>query len=162
METKKCQNCKKDFNIEKVDFDFYEKVKVPPPTFCPLCRVQRRMAFRNERVLYKRKSDFSGEEIFTSIPPESRVKIYEGEIWISDKWNPLDYGVDYDFSRPFFVQFFELMKRVPVKSLVSVGGVNSPYTFNITDPKNCYLVFKLEPISFVSIESTTGEVLKAL
>jgi hypothetical protein len=30
-----CQNCKKDFTIELDDFRFYEKIKVPPPTFCP-------------------------------------------------------------------------------------------------------------------------------
>ena len=28
-----CQNCKKDFIIESGDFLFYEKMKVPPPTF---------------------------------------------------------------------------------------------------------------------------------
>ena len=136
-----CQNCKHDFLIDSEDFNFYEKMKVPAPTFCYLCRAQRRFAFRNERTLYKRKSDFDGEEIFTSVPAESGVKVYQGEVWVSDKWNPLDYGVEYDFSKPFFSQFSDLLKRVPVKSLVSVGGVNSPYTFNITDPKNCYLVF---------------------
>jgi len=42
-ETKNCQNCKKDFTIEPEDFNFYEKIKVPPPTFCPECRLQRRI-----------------------------------------------------------------------------------------------------------------------
>ena len=27
METKQCQNCKKDFNIEEEDFDFYERLE---------------------------------------------------------------------------------------------------------------------------------------
>ena len=52
-----CQNCKKDFIIEPEDFNFYEKIKVPPPTFCPWCRFIRRMAWRNERALYKRTCD---------------------------------------------------------------------------------------------------------
>jgi hypothetical protein len=30
---KNCQNCKKDFTIESEDFNFYEKIKVSPPTF---------------------------------------------------------------------------------------------------------------------------------
>jgi len=42
-ETKNCQNCKKDFTIEQDDFSFYEKIKVPPPTFCPECRYKRRI-----------------------------------------------------------------------------------------------------------------------
>src|ERR1700690_4245844 len=140
-ETRQCQNCKKDFVIETEDFNFYEKIKVPPPTFCHLCRAQRRFAFRNERALYKRKSDFTGEEIFTMFSPESEIKVYEREIWLSDKWDPMDYGVDYDFSKSFFEQFFELVKKVPLKALNQVGGIDSPYTNNITDPKNCYLVF---------------------
>ena len=49
-ETKQCQNCKKDFIIEPDDFGFYEKIKIPPPTFCPECRMQRRLAWRNDFV----------------------------------------------------------------------------------------------------------------
>ena len=116
METKTCQNCKKDFIIEPDDISFYEKMDVPHPTFCPLCRAQRRFAFRNERVLYKRKSGATGEEIFTMYPKESGVKIYEKEMWMSDKWDLTEYGVDYDFSKPFFTQFFELVKQVPFKA----------------------------------------------
>ena len=41
-ETKVCQNCKKDFVIEPDDFAFYEKMKVPAPTFCPDCRMTQR------------------------------------------------------------------------------------------------------------------------
>jgi hypothetical protein len=48
-EKKICQNCKKEFAIEPEDFLFYEKIKVPAPTFCPLCRAERRLTFRNER-----------------------------------------------------------------------------------------------------------------
>ncbi len=46
-ETKTCQNCKKEFQIEPEDFAFYEKINVPPPTFCPECRMIRRMMFLN-------------------------------------------------------------------------------------------------------------------
>ncbi|MDI6602738.1 MAG: hypothetical protein QME57_01280 [Patescibacteria group bacterium] len=39
QEIKQCQNCKKEFVIEPEDFLFYEKIKVPPPTWCPECRM---------------------------------------------------------------------------------------------------------------------------
>lgn len=74
-------------------------------------------------MLYKRKSDFTGNEIFTSMSPESGIKVYEKDIWLSDKWDPLDYGIDYDFSKPFFTQFLELMKNVPLKNLNVQNGV---------------------------------------
>ncbi|MEK7564245.1 MAG: hypothetical protein AAB510_01585 [Patescibacteria group bacterium] len=140
-ENKICQNCKKDFVIEVEDFNFYEKMRVPSPTFCSLCRMKRRFVWRNERMLYKRKSDFTGDEIFTAFSPESNIKIYEKDIWLGDKWDPLDYAMEYDFNRPFFTQFFELMQKVPFKSLNVQNGVGSPYVNNVTDPKNSYLVF---------------------
>ena len=60
QEIKVCQNCKKDFTIEPDDFAFYEKIKVPAPTFCPECRLQRRLAFRNERALYMGNGSIKG------------------------------------------------------------------------------------------------------
>ncbi len=140
-ETRNCQNCKQDFTIEPEDFNFYEKIKVPPPTFCPPCRTQRRWAFRNERGLYKRKCDFSGKEIFSMYSSDSPVKIYERDVWLSDKWDAMDYGKDIDWTRPFLTQLYELMLEVPFKSNNMVRGVNSNYSNNATDPKNCYLVF---------------------
>lgn len=62
-ETRICQKCKKDFIIEPDDFGFYEKIKVPPPTFCSECRMIRRMTWRNERSLFKRTCDYTGNSI---------------------------------------------------------------------------------------------------
>ena len=58
-----CQNCKASFAIEPEDFNFYEKIKVPPPSFCPECRLVRRITWRNERSLYKRLCAKTGKEI---------------------------------------------------------------------------------------------------
>jgi hypothetical protein len=138
---KTCQNCKKEFEIYPDDLGFYEKMKVPPPTFCPLCRAQRRLTFRNERGLYKRKCDFSGKEIFSMYAPDSPVKVYDRDIWLSDVWDPMDYGRDIDWNRPFLTQLYELMLEVPFKSKNVIRGTNSDYSNNATDPKNCYLVF---------------------
>ncbi len=140
-ETKTCQNCKKDFTIEPEDFNFYQKMQVPPPTFCPLCRAQRRFAFRNERTLYKVKSAWSGKEIFSMFSPASGITVYENEVWQGDEWDPMSFGREYDFSKSFFEQFFELVKEVPFRNLNALFTVNSPYTNNISYPKNSYLVF---------------------
>ncbi len=143
MENRICQNCKKDFTIEPDDFGFYEKIKVPPPTFCPDCRFVRRLASSNERVLYKRKCDFSGNDIFSMYPSGASFPVYNTDDWYSDKWDPYQYGMDYDFSRPFFEQFKELLNKVPKMALVRQGlSVNSPYVHRVTDPKNSYMVFR--------------------
>jgi len=139
--TKTCQNCKNKFVIEPEDFEFYKKIDVPEPTWCPDCRAQRRFVFRNEGDLYKRKCDFSKKEIFSAFSSKAKVKVYEGEIWWSDKWDPMDYGRDYDFKRPFFEQFRELRKEVPFISRSVTKLINSDYCMNVGNLRNCYLVF---------------------
>ncbi len=141
MQNQHCQNCKNEFIITDEDLNFYKKVKVPPPTFCHLCRAQRRFAFRNERILYKRKCDFSGKDILSMFSPVSGMTVYENEIWQNDQWNPMDYGQDYDFSKPFFTQYFEFLKKVPVPNVSLTFGINSPYVNHASNPKNSYLVF---------------------
>jgi len=142
-QNKICQNCKKDFTIELDDFSFYEKIKVPPPTFCPECRLQRRLTFRNERTFYKRPCGFCGADTISRFDPEKGMVSYCGECWWSDKWNSEDYGMKYDFSKPFFMQFAELMKKVPYQNLsVSYKTLeNTNYTNMNHYLKNCYYLF---------------------
>ncbi len=140
-ETKNCQNCKKDFTIEPEDFDFYEKIKVPPPTWCPECRAMRRLLWRNERSLYHNKCAFSGENIISMFSPETKLTVYDRDIWWSDKWDSLSYGQEYDFSNPFFTQWKELISRVPLASLGNSNIINSKYVNHTEDIRNCYLVY---------------------
>jgi hypothetical protein len=73
--------------------------------------------------------------------PETNLKVYEHDIWWSDKWDPRDYGQDYDFSKPFFEQYKELLSRVPLASVGNTNCINSPYGNHNADCKNCYLVY---------------------
>ncbi len=135
-----CQNCKGNFTIDSDDFGFYEKIKVPPPTFCPECRFQRRMSWRNDWHLFKKKDAKTGEEIFSFLPEESPVKIYDRDYWWSDAWDPMQYGQDYDFSKPFFEQFQELLYMVPLPAHSMSFITNCHYCTNANNIKNCYLV----------------------
>ena len=140
-ETKQCQNCKNDFKIESEDFAFYDKIHVPAPTFCPECRMIRRLRNRNERVLFKAQCDLCSKSIFTIYHPDNKYIIYCTDCYSSDKWNPLDYGMDYDFSRSFFEQFSELQKRVPHKAKHEVSSQNCEYGNYILNSKDIYLSF---------------------
>ena len=88
-ETKNCQNCKKDFIIGSEDFKFYEKIKVPPPTFCPECRQQLRMLYRNFKTLYKRASSKSGKMVISMYNPEAPFPVYDISEWWADDWDGL-------------------------------------------------------------------------
>lgn len=138
---KTCQNCKGQFLIDEEDRRFYTRIKVPDPTFCPECRAMRRYAFWNERHLFRKNDARNGKQIFSTFSQASAVKIYEHDHWWSDKWDPLEYGREYDFSRPFFEQFQELALAVPRPARSIKNPVRSDYCNQASDLKNCYLCF---------------------
>ena len=140
-----CQNCKNEFSIEQEDFNFYEKIKVPPPTFCPVCRMQRRMNWQGYRILYKRKCDFSGNSILSTYHPDSPYTVYNQEIWWSDKWDAKKYGKEIDWEKPFLEQFKELMLKVPHASFASGYStmIRSDYCNAASNCKDCYLCFRI-------------------
>ena len=138
-ETKVCQNCKASFKIDVSDFAFYEKMKVPAPTFCPECRMQRRMQFRNLKTVYKRKT-IDGKEVFSAFAPDSPFRVYSQPYWLSDACEPVA-GVEYNFSKPFFSQLKELVLASPWAAGYNISSIQSDYCNNCFDVKNCYLAF---------------------
>ncbi len=140
-ENKVCEKCKKDFEITQDDFSFYQKIKVPAPLMCPQCRQQLRMLFRNFKTLYKRPSSKSGKNIVSMYSPEVKFPVYESEEWWGDDWDPMDYGKNVDFSRPFFEQVYELFNSVPHSAIVNTKSVNCEYSNFTFGSSNCYLVF---------------------
>lgn len=150
-ETRTCQSCKSQFVIDTADFDFYEKIKVPPPTWCPDCRMRRRLSFRNERKVWMRPDATTGNFMFSGMPPRLTVPVYTAEFWRSDAWDPGEYARDYDFSRPFFEQFRELWYSVPWPGQSTLANVNSEYCDQAGYCKNSYLCFngdKLEDCAY--------------
>ena len=140
-ETRNCQNCKEDFIIKPEDFLFYNKIKVPPPTFCPECRLVRRFTWRNERSLYRNKCAKTGKNVISIFSPESNITVYDRDEWWKDDWNPADFNQEYDFSKPFFLQFRELLKKTPMPALFTARTTNCSYCNHIGEMKNCYLTY---------------------
>ena len=135
----KCQNCSNDFVIEPDDFSFYEKIKVPPPTFCPECRLVRRFTWRNEGSFYKCKCGLCGKNIISISSPNNEFPIYCHDCWWGDNWDAVSYGKDYDFSKPFLYQFEELLRVVPSLNLWAFANIKSEYSNYTGYSKNIYL-----------------------
>jgi len=72
---------------------------------------------------------------------EVSFPVYCHECWWSDKWDPLKFGREYDFSIPFFEQFAMLQKETPRPALYSSQNINSQYCNHTAHNKNCYLMF---------------------
>jgi len=141
METKVCQNCKNKFVIEPDDFSFYEKIQVPPPTFCPECRMQRRFTVRNERNLYHRECGLCKKQLVSMYSPDKPFPVYCPSCWWGDGWEPIQYGANFDFSKTFFEQFRELLEKVPRPALIVPNSNKCDYCNHIADGKDSYLCF---------------------
>ena len=139
--TKNCQNCNNNFIITEDDQQFYAKIDVPMPIFCPDCRLQRRLAFRNESILYWRNCDLCKKKMVSVYHKDSPYKAYCQKCWWSDNWDPMEYGQEYDFNKPFFEQFDKLWKNAPVPNLTNTNAVNSDYINSTLNIKDSYLIF---------------------
>ncbi len=150
-ESRICQNCKGKFTIEPEDFKFYEKIKVPPPTFCPECRMQRRILWRNERVLYKSVCALCKKSIISMYDSKNNFVVFCDKCWWGDGWDALSYASPYDFNISFFEQWLNLLKRAPLTQLWKFNNVNSDYINYSTENKNCYLsssILNCEDVSY--------------
>lgn len=103
----------------------------------------RRILWRNERFLYRRKCDFCKKDIISIYGSSAPFPVYCPECWWLDSWSPLDYGQDYDFSASFFTQFKKLQDKVPHIALNVVNNKNSSYVNNAWNSNNSYMCFDL-------------------
>ncbi|MEK7140338.1 MAG: hypothetical protein AAB815_00985, partial [Patescibacteria group bacterium] len=155
-ETKNCQNCKKDFTIEPEDFNYYEKIKVPPPTWCPECRLIRRLSCVNGWSLFWRNCDKCGKRTLSAFPPTQKITVYCQPCWWGDSWDGTEYAMDYDPNRSFFEQLKELSEKTPYPALETsyLTIKNSEYSNEIAHSKNCFMVIcadRCESVYYSSI-----------
>lgn len=137
---KQCELCSKNFGIDEADQAYYTKINVPQPRLCPDCRMQRRLAWRNERFYYQRTCSKTNKPIISIYAPDGPVKqVYDNAAWFGDDWDALDYGREIDFSRPFFEQFFELYYQVPQINLWRWECDNADYNHCGMQLKNSYM-----------------------
>ncbi len=136
-----CQNCQIEFEITPDDMGFYERIKVPPPTFCNDCRIKRRMLWRNERSFYHRECNLCGNKII-SVFENKEINVFCQNCWLGDKWDAMNFGRDYLYSESLFEQYLNLFKNVPIINLNGhISNKNSPYVNYIVQANNCYFCF---------------------
>jgi hypothetical protein len=123
-------------NIDLIKMFGYE-----PPTSDHIERRRHRLAFRNESALYHRKCDKTGKQIISMHRPDTPFPVYYYKEWISTDWDARDYGQDYDFNRPFFEQYQELVNKVPHQSLIFSNNENCDFCNIVGNCKNCYLCY---------------------
>jgi len=142
MATKHCTNCPEQFTITDRDQKYYDRIKVPAPTFCPTCRQQRRYAIRNERNLHKGECDMCNKGVLSMYSDDKPFPVYCPKCWWDGDWHGTEYAQEFDFNRPFFDQFAELQAKVPrISVYLASSDDNCDYCNFLGDCKNCYLTF---------------------
>ncbi len=145
-----CKKCAQSFEITESDLKYYQdmtpvfggqKFPLATPLLCPACRQQRRLAYRNERRLYKRSCDSCKRSILSVYSPDKPYTVYCKECWWSDSWDGMDYGQDFDFNQPFFDQFKVVKAKTPKLAIINFYDENSDYTNYGYQNKDCYLMF---------------------
>lgn len=146
MINKTCKQCNASFVVDDEDLEFYKKMspsfEIPPPTLCADCRMRRRLTWRNERKLYSRNCDLCGNSIISIYSPDKHYKIYCPDCYYSDKWDPVDYGLEFDPNKNFFDQFRILLEQTPqLANNIQSGNENCDFTNLTTSNKNSYMIF---------------------
>ena len=146
----KCTIGGENFIVSDEDQRFYEtvvpkfnneKFVIPIPKICPQESKRKRLSWRNLRNLYNRKCGICNKNIISNFDNKYSGPVYCNEDWFGDKWDPLSYGMDFNFKRPFFEQFYELIQKVPVPARNAQLNENCDYINGATKCKNCYLCF---------------------
>lgn len=154
METKKCTQCEKVFEITVDEVAFYGKMRTPVPSVCSDCRFRQKAMWRNETTLYSgRACGLCGKSIISMYHPKSPYVTYCQTCFYGEGWDPKSYGMDYDFNRPFFDQFGELLLAVPkMATYITTGdgpNIGSEYVNMASGCKNSYLVFNTSMVEDV-------------
>lgn len=149
---KNCRQCSAPFEVTDDDLGFFQRISpsfsqrtflIPPPTFCPRCRLRRRYVWRNEYHYYARECDLCRDRIITVHSPDNPYPVYCNRCWWSDRWNPGDFGSDIESDAPFFPQFQALQARYPKPAMANdnhLASENIEYCQGLAYSKNCYLV----------------------
>jgi hypothetical protein len=144
LKNKICEHCKQNFTISEEELVLYKKVDIELPTLCFFCRIKLHLSFWMFGKFRKAKSDLSGEDLITVLPEKTRYPIYTLTEWHSDKWNALDYGMNYNPSLPFFKQLQDLQEKVPHPHQNGTKNTRCDWCDDVWNSKDCYLSRSME------------------
>ncbi|HEY5714547.1 MAG TPA: hypothetical protein VIT68_04320 [Candidatus Gracilibacteria bacterium] len=86
--------------------------------------------------LHPRKCDKTGKNIISIFRPDCPYPVWDKDVWVKEANPP---QADFDVSRPFFDQAWELFQRCPIPHVFQSHNENCEYTDDFYHSKNCYL-----------------------
>lgn len=142
MMQRQCTQCSKTFQITADDLTFYQRLVVPEPTLCPDCRMQRRLAWRNERNFYQSQCRQCNKPVISQYNPAKQWVVYCETCYWADNWSGQDYARPFDFSKTFGEQFQALNRAVPHMAMIHTNSTNAEYTHLAANNNNSYMLIE--------------------
>jgi len=91
---------------------------------------------------YERNCALCKQAIISIYSNNKPFPVYCARCYWSDKWNPLSFGQEYDFTQTFFSQLQSLQNRVSRLAIINRNSENSEYTNVCERNKNCYMIIE--------------------
>ncbi len=137
----RCAITNHEFEIPEIGRAICEALGAPLPSIRFEEGLRRQLVFRNLLNLFRRPCAKSGKSIISIFPPNSKLTVYDKDLWWGDSWDALAYGREFDFGRGFFEQFDDLVRVVPIFSLQNMKTENADYCNSVENVKQSYLAF---------------------
>ncbi len=118
----------------------WKKYSLPYSNLSPKAREIRRMMWRNERNLFKRKCDATGKDIISVYGPEYQWMVYYFKDYNSDIWNPFDYWINFEEITDIWKSIKDFFTNTPARSLNLRDAMeNCDYSNYGQSAKDCYM-----------------------
>ncbi|MBI4598774.1 hypothetical protein HY734_01090 [Candidatus Uhrbacteria bacterium] len=130
-----CKLTGETWTMDEEEISWYRKFNVPPSNVSPLTRWKTAISFYAGYQWWWNKHAKTGKPVLTYVHPATGLAVLPDIEWFQEDFS--DQGRECDSSQPFFAQFRELQKTVPVLAtlnntemqnsiaMVSNGDVNS-------------------------------------
>ncbi len=129
------------FEHHELERRHYERFGFPLPDIHPIARLALRVAHGNNWSLYWTSDVRTGKKLLSCFDPKEGLSIVDHHYWTSDEFDAKVYGREFDFSRGFFEQYFEMAQSTPRPNVQIVNCTNVEYANHVFNSKNCYLCF---------------------
>lgn len=151
IEWRVCKWTWEDFPIFKKELEILEQIapifdwvkySFPLPEISPRARAIKRMLWRNERWLYKRKCDLTGGNVLSVYSNDYEWKVYNVSDYNSDKWDRVKYELEFNENENIKDTIGKFFNNVPKKATnldSEIWMENCDYCNFWMNSKNCYM-----------------------
>ncbi|EKE28166.1 MAG: hypothetical protein ACD_3C00086G0010 [uncultured bacterium (gcode 4)] len=141
LEYRKCKWCNEEFAFYSLQKDIEDKLWVNHKhELCFDCTFRSIFAYRNERHLYKRRSDKTWKSMVSRYPESFEWKVFEAIKLAEEDFSIKDNVKIENLSvNEMWEEFLRLNSEIPEESLVNDGSENSEYANHVWWSKNIYL-----------------------